>query len=49
MLAILIVSGVFLLWLGTALWKINRPLAGLVFALGAVLLALAGGGFFGLV
>jgi len=49
MLAVLIVSGVFLLWLGSALWKINRALAGLVVALGVILLALAGAGFFRLI
>jgi hypothetical protein len=48
MLAFLIVAGVFLLWLGTALRPINRATAGLAFALGGMLLLLAAGGFFGL-
>ncbi|MCG6887838.1 MAG: hypothetical protein LJE74_11560 [Proteobacteria bacterium] len=48
MLAFLIVAGVFLLWLGTALRPINRAYAGLAFALGVIFLLLATGGFFGL-
>lgn len=48
MLVILIVLGVFLLWLGTALREINRWLSILSFLLAAILLLLAMGGFFGI-
>ena len=46
MLVILLVVGVLLLWLGTALRDINRGMAMLVYILAIALLLLAGGGFF---
>ena len=46
MLVILLVVGVLLLWLGTALRDINRGLSILVYILAITLLLLAGGGFF---
>jgi hypothetical protein len=46
MLVILLVVGVLLLWLGTALHDINRAAAILVYVLAIVLLLLVTGGFF---
>ena len=46
MLVILLVVGVLLLWLGTALRDVNRSMSVLVYILAIVLLLLAGGGFF---
>ena len=45
MLVILLVVGVLLLWLGTALRDINRALSILVYVLAIVLLLLGTGGF----
>ncbi len=55
MLVLLIVGGVFLLWLGTALWRPGRgypllaTLAVLAWSTGVILLLLALAGFFGMV
>jgi len=46
MLVILLVVGVLLLWLGTALRDINRGVAILVYVLAIALLLLVTGGFF---
>ncbi len=46
MLVIMIVLGVFLLWLGTALRNINRAYAALAYSIATLLLLLASGGFF---
>ena len=45
MMVILLVVGVLLLWLGTALREINRAASILVFVLAIVLLLLGTGGF----
>lgn len=49
MLVILLVVGVLLLWLGTALRDINRGASILIYVLAFALLLLAGGGFFQLI
>ena len=49
MLVILLVVGVLLLWLGTALRDINRTVSILVYILAIVLLLLVTGGFFQLI
>ena len=46
MLVILLVLGVFLLWLGTELREINRAVSILVYVLAITLLLLGTGGFF---
>ena len=46
MLVILLVIGVLLLWLGTALRDINRAVSILVYILAIALLLLVTGGFF---
>jgi hypothetical protein len=45
MLVILLVVGVLLLWLGTALREINRAISILVYVLAIALLLLGTGGF----
>jgi hypothetical protein len=45
-LVIMLVAGVLLLWLGTALRDIHRGASLLVYVLALALLLLAGGGFF---
>ncbi len=45
-LVILLVVGVLLLWLGTALREINRAVSILVYVLAIALLLLGTGGFF---
>jgi len=45
MLVILLVVGVLLLWLGTALREINRAVSILIYVLAIVLLLLGTGGF----
>jgi len=49
MLVILLVLGVFLLWLGTALREINRAVSILVYVLAVTFLLLGAGGFFQLI
>ncbi len=49
MLVILLVLGVFLLWLGTELREINRAVSILVYVLAITLLLLGTGGFFQLI
>ncbi len=48
-LVILLVVGVLLLWLGTALREINRATSILVYVLALALLLLGTGGFFRLI
>ena len=48
-LVILLVVGVLLLWLGTALREINRAVSILVYLLAVALLLLGTGGFFKLI
>jgi len=49
MLVILVVLGLFLLWLGTALLKIHRGYAILSYSFSVLILVLSIGGFFGLI